>query len=203
MNRIAIWAGIALASCATAATAVTFSGRLDDPANAALVASNMGPAQFATLGDVANNLALYDLLVAVGGPVTVQSTGFGTGGVDPYFTLFSGTGGTATFLDSNFTQTFATGGDFNYVATLAAGSYTLALGAFANQSFAENLGNGTLADGFTALGTPGVLGDTGYRLVVTTQVPELPATALLVLGLLALRWRVGRAIGVDGPTAAF
>jgi len=76
-------------------------------------------------------------------------------------------------------QAFATGGDFSYSATLAAGSYRLALGVFANMSFAENLGSGTLAEGFTALGAPIYAGDTSYRLVVTTPVPE-PAAWLLL-----------------------
>ena len=36
--------------------------------------------------------------------------------------------------------------------------YRIALGAFANMSFAENLGSGVLGDGFVGLGVPGVLG---------------------------------------------
>jgi len=35
---------------------------------------------------------------------------------------------------------------------LAAGTYEIAISAFENMSFAENLGSGTLADGFTGLG---------------------------------------------------
>jgi hypothetical protein len=36
--------------------------------------------------------------------------------------------------------------------TLAPGNYQIAISAFENMSFAENLGTGTLADGFTGLG---------------------------------------------------
>jgi hypothetical protein len=67
------------------------------------------------------------------------------------------------------------------------------MGAFANMSFAENLGAGTLADGFIGLGEPGFLGSDYYELAITmpdaTAVPE-PATLLLLatgLGALARR----------------
>jgi len=181
---------LATAFVGATAGAQTFAGRLDDPANAALVASNMGAPSFADEFAIANNVALYDLVVSFGGTVTIQSTGFATGGVDPYFTLFSGAGGSATFLDSNYLQAFSTGGDFSYSATLAAGAYRIALGAFANISFAENSGTGNFEDGFVGLGDPSSLGDGSYRVVATQAVPEPASWALLAIGLAMFSVRI-------------
>ncbi|MDE2370791.1 MAG: DVUA0089 family protein [Burkholderiales bacterium] len=175
-----------------AAAAQVYSGRLDDAANTALVGSDLGAAQFGSPAAIADNVALIELLVPVAGAVAIVSTGQAAGGIDPYFTLFQGSGSGATFLASNADQAFSSGGDFSYAATLAAGRYEIALGTFANMSFAENLGSGTLADGFTALGTPAALGDASYRLVVTVPVPEPPAWALIGFGGIALLSRRGR-----------
>lgn len=164
----------------------TFSGRLDNASNAALVGSDLGAPSFASDYDIANNVALFAISVPVAGTVTITSTGFSTGGVDPYFSLFSGATAAATFLASNYLQAFSTGGDFVYSAALAIGTYQVALGSFANISFAENLGTGSLASGFTRLGAPTYLGDSSYRLVVTTPVPEVSSALLLAAGLLVL-----------------
>lgn len=120
--------------------------------------------------------------------VSIQSTGFGAGGADPYFTLFQGSGQTATVLASNYTQAFSTGGDFNYSGSLVAGNYVLALGVFANMSLAENYGSGTLADGFTALGEPGSLGNGEYSVLVqgVSSVPVPAAAWLMLSGLCGL-----------------
>jgi hypothetical protein len=183
--------GALLVAAAASASAQTYTGRFDDPRNTALVASDLSAASFADEFAIANNVAIYDLVVPIAGTVSIQSTGFGEGGADPYFTLFQGADATATFLDSNYLQAFSTGGDFSYSASLAAGAYKIALGVFANMSFAENLGSGTLTDGFIALGEPGSLGDGHYRLVVTTPVPEPSTWLLLLLGMggLAMRQR--------------
>ena len=87
-------------------------------------------------------MALYTFSVTIPGTVSIVSTGFAAGGVDPYFTLFAGSGDSATFLDSNYAQAISTGGDFTWTSTLAVGTYEIALGAFENMSFAENLGSG-------------------------------------------------------------
>jgi len=176
-----------LLAAATAHSAQTFSGRLDDPGNGALVGSDLLAPVFTTDYDVANNVALYGFSVMLAGPVTIVSTGFGSGGVDPYFTLFAGADSTATVLDSNYTQAFSVGGDFSWSGVLGVGSYQIALGAFANMTFAENYGLGTLADGFTGFGAPGSLGDSHYTLLVTTPVPE-PAAGLAMMGGLGLLW---------------
>lgn len=177
--------GALLLVATAAASAQIYAGRFDDPGNAALVASDLSAAMFNDVFAIANNVAIYDLVVPIAGKVTIQSTGFAAGGADPYFSLFKGGNSTATFLDSNFAQAFSTGGDFSYSASLAAGAYKIALGVFANLSFAENLGIGALADGFIALGEPGSLGDGHYRLVVTAPVPEPSISILLAIGLVA------------------
>lgn len=187
--------------CATPAHAVTYSGNFGDPGNIALVGSDLGSASFTDADAVSNNVALYDLVVPVTETVSITSTSFAAGGADPYLTLFQGSGGAATFFDSNYNQAFSTGGDLDYSATLAKGSYEVALGVFANLSFAENFGSGTLADGFTGLGDPGSLGNGGYEVKVSMPIsaPEIdPSSAAGALTLLAgavlvLRSRHGRA----------
>lgn len=183
---------LAAAAGASHAQSVAYSGRLDDPTNTALVSSDLTAPSFVDDQSVADNVALYALDVQVSGLVSIVSTGFAAGGADPYFTLFSGTGATATVVGSNYTQAFSTGGDFSFSAVLAAGTYRIALGAFANMSFAENLGSGVLGDGFVGLGVPAFLGDSSYRLVVNSPVPEPAAAWLLVAGMaaLVLRWRM-------------
>jgi hypothetical protein len=180
---------LAVATGASHAQSVVYSGRLDDPANTALVSSDLTAPSFVDEYAVANNVALYALDVQAAGLVSIVSTGFAAGGADPYFTLFRGADATATFVDSNYTQAFSTGGDFSFSAVLAAGAYRIALGAFANMSFAENLGSGVLGDGFVGLGVPDVLGDSSYRLVVNAPVPEPAAAWLLVAGMAALLLR--------------
>ncbi|WP_079433853.1 DVUA0089 family protein [Zoogloea sp. LCSB751] len=164
----------------------SFSGRLNDPANAALVGSGLQAAQFSDEGAIANNVALYTFNVAAGGSVSFTSLGFAGGGIDPYFSLFSGSGNAAGFLGSNYVQAFSSGGDFTFSFILTPGDYTIALGSFANMSIAENNGIGSLGDGFIGLGQPGTLGSGHYQLNV--GVPDQPNGApepgtLLLLGL--------------------
>ena len=185
-----------LALASTLAGATTLSGNLGDSGNGALVGSDLGAPDFTDANAIANNVALYTFNVTVAGTVDIVSTGFGAGGVDPYFTLFDGSGNTATFHDSNYAQAISTGGDFTWTGTLGVGSYEIALGAFENMSFAENLGSGTLGDGFIFLGDPNSLGDGSYSLTLTTPVPEPAGTWLMGVGLAVIAtrgWRARRA----------
>lgn len=182
--------GTMLAASVQASTTVTYSGWLGDAGNPALVASDLSAPLFGNGAEVANNVALLHLSVADTGLVRFDSHGFAAGGADPYFTLFAGADGAATVLGSNYAQAFATGGDFSLAWTLPAGEYTLALGAFANLSMAENQGSGTLADGFIALGVEQVLGSGWYELQVTLPdggggVPEPGLPALVLTALVA------------------
>jgi hypothetical protein len=182
--------GALLMVLAPLASATVLAGRFDDLANAALVGSDLGGPEFANDDDVANNVALYAFSVPVTGVVSVQSAGYAAGGADPYFSLFLVSDIGTTFIDSNYAQAFSTGGDFLYSALLAAGRYRIALGAFANMSFAENAGSGGLAQGFIGLGQPDSLGDASYRLVLSVPtaesvVPEPATIWLFCLGLFA------------------
>jgi len=181
---------------AGAAPLLTLSGFLNDQANTSLVGSGSAPDAplFGDDVEVSNNVAVYALTVGSAATVTFDSNGFDAGGLDPYFTLFAGNDPvTATVLTSNFAQAFSAGGDFLISLPLAAGDYLFAIGAFANMSLAENLGAGTLADGFVALGQPDLLGSLTpyyYELAVTDDrrppVPEPSVLALLGAGGLAL-----------------
>lgn len=190
--HVAAWGLCSIAGPALASV-VTFSGALDDVANPALVASDLGAAQFVDDRATANNVALYTLHVAMDGTVAVSSTGFASGGIDPYFTLFSGTDpATATVSASNYDHATSVGGDFTQDLLLSAGDYTVAISVYVNLSFAENLGSGVLADGFIALGDPGLFGDGSYSLSVTlpdtTRVPEPGGTALVLTAACAAMW---------------
>ena len=184
-------AAATLALASTLAGATTYAGNLGDAGNAALVGSDLGAPDFTDDNAIADNVALVTFTTNTG-LVSIVSTGFAGGGVDPYFTLFSGSGGAATFYDSNYLQATSTGGDFTWTGTLAGGTYEIALGAFENMSFAENLGSGTLADGFIFLGDPNSLGNGSYSLNVTTAVPEPSGALLLVFGVAALATRIRR-----------
>lgn len=187
------------------ASAAVYSGFLDDPANLPLVASDLGLAGFGTPEDIANNVAIHGFSLIAAGSVSFTSTGFAAGGVDPYFTLFKGLGigSAATFVASNYAHAFSAGGDFTFTNALAAGDYTLAIGAFANMSFAENYGSGSLDDGFTMLGLDDPSRTTFYAIDVTVggitppnPTPE-PATGMLVgIALLGLLAKAGRRRGV-------
>jgi hypothetical protein len=164
------------------ATITTYSGFVNDPANAALVGLDLGSALFGNDNEIANNVALYNMLVPVSGTVGFVSKGFAAGGVDPYFSLFQGSGPAATFLGSNYDQAFLYGGgDFTLAYVLTPGTYTVALGTFANMSFAENLGTGTLGDGFSGLGEPNSLGRFYYELAVNTPGEAVPEPSTLLL----------------------
>jgi hypothetical protein len=124
----------------------------------------------------ANDTATYKFSVSAASTVTIQSYGYGgsggapggtnmagvvipAGGFDPYISVFVGAGPSATFLASNDDGVCVPPSvigslcpDSALSLTLGPGTYTLVVEAFDNMSLAENLGSGTLGDGFTGLG---------------------------------------------------
>ena len=175
-------------------------------------ACTLGPADsdgdFAQWAAVVANFALSTAgLVQVitygfGGGTSLGGQAIAAGGLEPYLSLFDATG---NFLTSTFAGTTCPAGANSVggncfdvlldAGVLAPGSYTLTLTAFENLSFAENLGTGTLADGFTGLGSlgPGENLDYAFDLVVPdVPAPEPGSAALLsvcLAALLALRKR--------------
>ena len=117
-----------------------------------------------------NDVYLYQFEVPAISDLIFQSYGFGggtnaagtmipSGGFDPYLSVFVGAGPGAIFLASNDDGSCPPGNPDPTCSdpTLSlpaqpAGSYTLALTVFDNFSFAENIGSGTLGDGFIGLG---------------------------------------------------
>lgn len=182
---------LTLTSGVAQAGTITISGSFNDAGNAALVWSDLGSPLFGDDGEIANNVALYDLVIPYGGTVEFESTGYANGGAEPYFSLFSGSlasKSTASFILSNYLESDI---DFDISTVLGAGSYVVALGVWENMSFAENTGTGTLGDGFIFLGGPGLLGNYYYELEVTHPddpghpVPDPGGTLLLMsLGLM-------------------
>lgn len=145
----------------------------------ALVTSSLAMAQSftGTLNPAdANDVFLVTFNLSIPTTLRVQSWGYGgsagapggtnaagtviaPGGLDPYISLFRGTGLAATFLASNDdglcppgTPVGAACLDPTLTINLPTGSYTLALSVYENFSFAENLGVGTLGDLFINLG---------------------------------------------------
>jgi hypothetical protein len=127
-----------------------------------------------------------------GGGTNGRGAAIAQNGFEPYLSLFDASG---NFLASTFFGvTCPTGASTNTDTgfcfdvlldggTLAPGDYQIAISAFANLSFAENFGAGTLADGFTGLGNLFEGEDLHYAFDVilepVTPVPE-PSTALLL-----------------------
>jgi hypothetical protein len=106
-------------------------------------------------------------------------------GFEPYLSLFDASG---NFIASTyFGTTCPVGANTNSVSfacydvaldggTLAPGDYQIAISAYENMSYAENLGTGNLSDGFTGLGNLAAGEDLHYAfdviLTSTAPVPE-------------------------------
>ena len=94
-----------------------------------------------------------------GGGTSMTGAVVAPGGFSPYLSLFDANG---DFLASTFNGTACPAGAHSFAGncddvllnggSLLPGTYQIALTAFENMSLAENLGVGTLADGFTGLG---------------------------------------------------
>ncbi|HMH13358.1 MAG TPA: DVUA0089 family protein [Edaphobacter sp.] len=203
----------ALASADT----LSFTGNLDpnNPNDVFLTSFNL-----VTTSDVHIQTWSYGGTSAAPGGTNAASMVIPAGGFDTYISLFQGSGPSATFLTSDDDggcgpaapgPTFCEDSRLD-LTSLAAGDYTLALTLPFNYSFAENLGSGTLGDGF--IGLQGDYYDSGsdevrtsaYAVDITrtpsgsstpptTVTPEPSSFVLLATGLAASltslrrRWR--------------
>jgi hypothetical protein len=135
-------------------------------------------------------------------PIRVQSFGYGgrtnaagalipAGGFDTYVSIFNGWGPAATFLGSNDDGCLGCPDSAITTSPLTVGNYTVVLSVFDNFSFAENLGTGTLGDGFIGLGSyfsGGSFRTSDYAIDIefATPVPEPRAGAVVLLGIIAI-----------------
>ena len=178
---------------ASANTIFSFTGNLRADANftdcgsgCTLGASNSDAdyAQFAAVSrtfHVQNASPMEAITFSYGGGINGQSTVIAERGFEPYLSLFDVSG---NFLASTFfgttcppgAQTNSGSGQCFDVAldggVLAPGDYQIAISAFENLSFAENLGTGALTDGFIGFGSlfPGE--DMHYAFDVILTAPE-------------------------------
>ena len=133
-----------------------------------------------------------------------QGTVIAPGGFEPYLSLFDASG---NFLRSTFFGTICPPGSHTNPSsglcldvaldggTLVPGDYQMAISVFENLSFAENLGTGTVADGFTGLGNlfPDEDMHYAFEVILSAPVPEpglfwpLSAATVAVYGLKKLR----------------
>jgi hypothetical protein len=193
------------------ANTISFTGNLRDDATVIACGSGctLGPSN--TDGDYAQWAAVVDsfsvgtasemqaVTFSYGGGINGAGTSIAQGGFEPYLSLFDSSG---NFLASTFFGTTCpVGANANTSSgqcfdvsldggTLLPGTYQIAISAFENMSSAENSGTGTLADGFTGLGTLADGEDMHYAfdvvLTSTTPVPEPSDAWLLTSALLTL-----------------
>jgi len=199
------------------ADTISFTGNLRDDANVISCGSGctLGPsnsdvdyAQWAAVVDsftVGTESGMQAVTFSYGGGVNGAGTSIAEGGFEPYLSLFDASGN--LLASTYFGTTCPSGANTNTLSgecfdvsldggTLAPGTYQIAISAFENLSSAENLGTGSLADGFTGLGNLADGEDLHYAFdVVLTSaapVPE-PAEAWLLLGTLLTLVSVRRA----------
>ncbi len=201
-------------SQAASANVLAYTGTFADPNDAFLV-------EFTLSADTAINVQSWGYggsgMSGIGSGTNGAGATIAAGGFDPYLSFFSGTGAGATFLGSNDDGScppgtevglFSSCFDSTFNIVLAAGDYTVAITQAVNMSFAENLGSGTLGDGFIRLradfsdlvsGDPltaafafdistdaDALTEIGTRVVSGNAVPVPPTLALLIIALAGL-----------------
>lgn len=207
--------------CTSRAETISFVGNLRTDANVVACGSGCTLDSSNSDGDYAQYAAVVDsfsvgststmqaITFSYGGGVNAAAQTIAQGGFEPYLSLFDASG---NFLASTFSGTNCpAGANTNTLSgecfdvlldgeILSPGAYQIAISAFENLSFAENLGSGTLADGFTGLGNLEDGEDLHYAFDVilnsTTPVPEPRATYLLLSGafLLLLVRRCGKTL---------
>jgi hypothetical protein len=129
-----------------------------------------------------------------------------SGGLEPYLSLFDSSG---DLLTSSFSGTCPAtantlGGNcfdvqLDTTPLLQPGTYIIALSAWENLSLAENLGTGTLADGFTGLGNlnPGENLNYAFDVILPNNIPpsnapELSSGLLVMAALGAIAFLIPR-----------
>lgn len=203
---------VALASAAPrmAANTIFFSGNLRTDANVTGCGQSctLGPsdsdfdyAQFAAVVDtftVTSTTTMTAVSYSYGGGTSQSGHTVAAGGLEPYLSLFDAAG---NFLASTYLATTCPAGANTYDGncydveldggTLTAGTYYIALTAYANMSFAENYGAGNLSDGFTGLGGLALDEDLHYAFDVilpsnTVPPPVVPEPNYVFLAGIAL-----------------
>ena len=193
---------LVLMDAAHGSTTTIYTGNLIGNGDPAVVGRDLGAAS--TDPDDGSNVALYHFTMSATGTLGFSSTGYLTGGIDPWVSIFSGSDFSAIFAGSNGDHAQTIGGDFDLNLLLSAGDYILAISAYQNMSFAENLGIGSLADGFTGIVDSFGLGNGAYSVTLTQDadngsVPE-PSTASLALAGLLLAGLTAAARGKGSRT---
>ena len=150
-----------------------------------------------------DQVATYSLMLAAPATVTVQSNSYASGGFSPVLSLFEdGSNGLLLNRDNGVDHA---SGDADLTASLAAGSYMLALTQYDNLAAGPRLSNGFLRQGDTGFtrefGISGAMGpfldidgdhrSGAYTLIFSNvtsaaEVPEPRAIALLSIGIAAL-----------------
>jgi hypothetical protein len=156
LQVVELLALLLIASIPASADSVSLTGALDptNPNDVLLIS-------FSLSGAASVDMQSYGFGGSADAPGGTNAAGqvIAPGGFDTYFSLFQGTGGGATFLASNDDGDCPPGDaevacrDSTLNLSLSSGGYTLAVSTFENLSFAENLGSGTLGDGFIGLGS--------------------------------------------------
>lgn len=197
----AMWAVLPLLTMAPALSAGTlfFSGdlRTDGIGCPVGCSTDADYAQYAAVVDVftvSTTSHMHAITFSYGGGTSGTGASVVAGGLEPYLSLFDSAG---NFLSSTFDPaTTCPAGANTYNGNcydvqldggvLAPGLYSIALTAFENMSWAENLGDPSLklSDGFIGLGNLAAGEDLHYAFDVvldsTTPAPE-PATGALML----------------------
>jgi hypothetical protein len=202
---------LTLASAAQAAIIQSFTGDLRSDASFTSCGSacTLGPgnsdSDFAQWAGVERDftIATFSSVQAVtfsyGGGTNGSGAAIAAGGFEPYLSLFNSSG--AFLASTYFGVTCPSGANTNAGSgqcfdvlldggVLAPGTYAIVISAFANMSFAENSGTGTLGDGLTGLGNLAFGEDLHYAFDVSIQdaspVPEPKGAVLIGVGVLLL-----------------
>ncbi len=222
-HACAVWAAVGLWTSVAGATTLSFTGNLRT--DATVTTCQGQPCTLVTDGDYAQYAAVVEnfsvlgtstvdaVTFSYGGGVNGHGATIAAGGFSPYLSLFDSAG---NFLSSTYSGTYCPAGASSFggncndallnAGVLGPGTYEIALTAYLNQSFAENYGSGTLADGFTGLGNLDGTLDYAFDVDLTPTsapppptVPEPASITLLATAVAGqVAWWRRRAMRLDG-----